>query len=78
MYEYFKRILKSGEDTRGVGIVWVMHQITKLGKEVSEDMLPDCLDSKAKEFLLKTIDIDKENEKLKQRFKIFRKNLITE
>jgi len=41
-------------------------------------MLPKCLDQKAKEFLIKTVNIDKGNEKLKQQFKVFRKNLITE
>ena len=77
MYDYFKWILKSGEDTWGVGMIWVMHQIIKLGKEVTLEMLPSCLDQKAKDFLIKTVNIDWENEKLKIEFKKFRKNLIT-
>ena len=71
MFQYYKRILETGEDTRGVGMVWVMHQIIKLGKDVVVEMLPKCLDQKAKEFLIKTVNIDKDNEKLKSQFKVF-------
>ena len=46
-------------------MVWVMHQIIKLGKDVSIDMLPRDLDSKSKQFLIKTISLDKENQEMK-------------
>lgn len=52
-------------------MIWVMHQIIKLGKEVTLEMLPSCLDQKAKDFLIKTVNIDRENEKLKIEFKKF-------
>lgn len=41
-------------------------------------MLPVNLDSRAKEFLINTVNIDNENEKMKHQFKEFKKNLITE
>lgn len=58
-------------------MVWVMHQIIKLGKDVSIDMLPRDLDSKSKQFLIKTISLDKENQEMKDQFKGFKKTLLT-
>ena len=40
-------------------------------------MLPPQLDLKSKEFLLKSISLDKENQSLKKKFKSFKRHLIT-
>lgn len=40
-------------------------------------MLPAELDKKSKDFLMKTIEADKENQKLKTKFNVFKWNLIT-
>ena len=50
--DYYLKILKGGEDTRGRGLVWVMLQLQRAGESTAKDNLPDFLDEDGKEFLL--------------------------
>ena len=51
--DFLKNLLKKGRDCRDFGLSWLVRFHWNLGHNVFEENLPDFLDPKAKEFILK-------------------------
>ncbi|EGR34311.1 hypothetical protein IMG5_016770, partial [Ichthyophthirius multifiliis] len=57
---FYYEILKHGKDNREEGLTWIIHQLQNMGENVNEINLPEFLDMKSKEFLIKKFN--KQNE----------------
>jgi hypothetical protein len=55
--EFLIKIVKIGSDTRNDGVVWAMRKIKTFNGMIREDHLPEYLDDKSKDFLIRKLKI---------------------
>lgn len=67
--DYYLRILRKGDESRSHGLIWVIETLSETGTEVTEEMLPNFLDSQAKRFLITLSFNDRAIKKKEQEIK---------
>ena len=50
--QHYITLLKEGSDTRSSGLSWIISNLLRLNKEITQEMLPSCLDNKSFECIM--------------------------
>lgn len=75
LVSHYHQLIQKGTDTRGVGLIWIIREIYRLGYDVITSCMPNFLDEKAIAYLFIYAQISMEKQKLEDSIAILREDL---